>query len=134
LDEARQTLNGIIKESNRASVIGRLRALVKKAPARKDRLDINEAILEVVAPTRGEGVRNDVLLQTQLANNLLLIPGDRIQLQQVMLSLIINDLDAMSGVSEGSRELLITSAKEEPTGALVAVRDSGRGLDWTRRA
>ena len=130
LDEARQTLVRIIRDGNRASeVIGRIRALVKKAPARKDRLDINEPILEVVALTRSEGERNRVSLRTLLANDLPLIPGDRILLQQVILNLIINALEAMSGVSGGPRELLITSGKDGSKGVLVAVRDSGTGLD-----
>ena len=130
LDEARQTFERIIKAGNRASdVIGRIRALVKKAPVLKDRLDINETILEIVALTRSEGERHRVSLQTQLAGDLPLIQGDRIQLQQVILNLIVNALEAVSGVSEGPRELLITSGKDAAKGVLVAVRDSGTGLD-----
>jgi len=130
LGEARQTFERIIKAGSRASdVIGRIRALVKKAPVLKDRLDINETILEVVALTRSEGERHRVSLQTQLAGDLPLIPGDRIQLQQVILNLIVNALEAVSGVGEGPRELLITSGKDAAKGVLVAVRDSGTGLD-----
>src|SRR5918996_952725 len=129
LEEVRQALGRIVKEGNRASdVIGRIRALIKKAPPRKDDLEINEAILEVIALTRGEVVKNGVSVRTQLAEGLPLIQGDRVQLQQVILNLIINAVEAMSGVSEGARELLITTAKAASDGAVVAVRDSGPGL------
>jgi signal transduction histidine kinase len=92
-------------------------------------LEINEAILEVIALTRGELVKNGVSLQTQLAEGLPLIQGDRVQLQQVILNLIINAVEAMSGVSEGSRELLIGTGKDASSGVLVAVQDSGPGLN-----
>ena len=130
LEEAREAFALIIKDGNRASeVINRIRALVKKAPPRKDRLDINEIILDVIALTRGEVLRNGVSLQTRLAKDLPLIQGDRIQLQQVILNLIINAIEAMSGVSEGPREMLVGSGKDDSDGVLVAVRDSGVGLD-----
>jgi signal transduction histidine kinase len=92
-------------------------------------LELNEAILEVIALTRGELVKNGVSLQTQLAEGLPLIQGDRVQLQQVILNLIINAVEAMSGVSEGSRELLIGTGKDASSGVLVAVQDSGPGLN-----
>jgi C4-dicarboxylate-specific signal transduction histidine kinase len=130
LEEVRQALNRIIEDSNRAGdVIGRIRALIKKAPPRKEDLEINEAILEVITLTRREVVKNGVSLQTQLANGLPLIQGDRVQLQQVILNLIINAVEAMSGVSERPRELLIGTAKDESGGVLVAVQDSGPGLN-----
>jgi len=91
-------------------------------------LKINEAILEVIALTRGEVVKNGVSVQTQLAEGLPLIQGDRVQLQQVILNLIINAVEAMSGASEGSRELLISTGISESDGVLVLVRDSGPGL------
>src|SRR5258705_2656929 len=129
VEEVRQALGRIVQESNRASdIIGRIRALIKKAPPRKDGVQINEAILEVTALTRGEVVKNGVLVQTQLAEGLPLIQGDRVQLQQVILNVIINAVEAMSGVSEGSRELLIGTGQAESDGVLVAVRDSGPGL------
>ena len=130
LEQARQALDRIVANGNRASeVIGRIRALIKKAPPRKDALEINEAILEVIALTRGEVVKNGVSVQTQLAEGLPLIQGDRVQLQQVILNLIINAVEAMSGVSEGSRELLIGTGKDASGGVLVAVQDSGPGLN-----
>jgi len=129
LEEVREALDSIVKDCNRASaVMNRMRALIKKAPPRKDSLEINEAILEVIALTRGEVVKNGVSVQTQLAEGLPLMQGDRVQLQQVLLNLIINAVEAMSGVSAGSRELLISTGKAEPHGVLVAVRDSGPGL------
>jgi PAS domain S-box-containing protein len=129
LEEVRHALDRIVKDSNRASdVVGRIRDLIRKAPPRKDGLEINEAILEVIALTRGEVVKNGVSVQTRLAEGLPLIQGDRVQLQQVILNLIINAVEAMSGAGEGSRELLISTGKAESDGVLVAVRDSGPGL------
>ncbi len=130
LEEIRQALDRVVKEGDRATdVIGRIRALIKKAPPRKDGLEINEPILEVIALTRGEAVKNGVSVQTQLAEGLPLIQGDRVQVQQVILNLIINAVQAMSGVSGGSRELLISTGKDASGGVLVAVQDSGPGLD-----
>jgi C4-dicarboxylate-specific signal transduction histidine kinase len=129
LEEVRQALGHIVNEGNRAGdVIDRIRALVKKAPARNDPLLINEAIREVIALTHGELVKQDVSVQTQLAEDLPLIQGDRVQLQQVILNLIINAVEAMSGVGKGSRGLLITTGQEASGGVLVSVRDSGPGL------
>jgi signal transduction histidine kinase len=92
-------------------------------------VEINEAILEVIALTHGEVVKHGVSVQTQLADGLPLIQGDRVQLQQVILNLIINAIEAMSGVSEGSRELLIGTGQDVSGGVLVTVQDSGPGLN-----
>jgi len=130
LEEARQSAALVIADGHRAGeIIGRIRALAKKSPPRKDWLDINETILEVTALARSEVLRNRVSLETQLADDLPLILGDRIQLQQVILNLIINAIEAMSGVNEGPRELLVGSGKHESQGVLVTVRDSGPGLE-----
>jgi C4-dicarboxylate-specific signal transduction histidine kinase len=130
LERSREALNRIFENVNRATdVIGRIRALIKKAPPRKDDLDINKVILEVIALARAEVVKNGVSVKTQLVEGLPLIQGDRVQLQQVLLNLIINAVQAMSGVSEGSRELLIGTGKDASSGVLVAVQDSGSGLD-----
>jgi C4-dicarboxylate-specific signal transduction histidine kinase len=130
LEEVRQALGRIVNEGNRASdIIGRIHALIKKAPPRKDGLEINEAILEVTALTHGEVVKNGVSVQTQLADGLPLIQGDRVQLQQVIVNLILNAVEAMSSVSEGSRELLIGTAQDAYGGVLVTVQDSGPGLN-----
>ena len=129
-EEVRQALGRIIRNGNRAGeVIGRIRALVKKAPAKKDNVQMNEAIREVIALTHGDVVRSGVALQTQLAEALPLIQGDRVQLQQVILNLMVNAIEAMSGVGEGLRELCIGTAVARSDDVLVTVRDSGPGLD-----
>jgi len=98
-------------------------------PPRQARLDINEAIREVIALTRGETVKTGVSVQTDLADDLPLVYGDRVQLQQVILNLIINAIEAMSRLAETPRALLISTGQAEPGGVRVAVRDSGPGLD-----
>ena len=129
LEEARQILTRIVQSGNRAGeVIGRIRALVKKAPPRRDRLEINGVIREVIELTRDEAQKNGVAVRTQLADGLPLIQGDRVQLQQVILNLIVNAVQAMSSVSEGARDLLISTGTAESDRVLVAVRDSGPGL------
>jgi PAS domain S-box-containing protein len=130
LEEVRQSLEGIIKDGHRAGkVIERIRAVIKKVPPRNDRLDINEIVVEVIALTRSEVLRNGVSLQTQLADGLPLVQGDRIQLQQVILNLIVNAIEATGGAGEGARELLVGTGKDASNAVLVAVRDSGPGLD-----
>jgi C4-dicarboxylate-specific signal transduction histidine kinase len=132
LEEVRQSLAGIVRANRRAAdVIDRISELIKKAPPRKDRLEINGAISEVIELTRGEAVKNGVSVQTDLAQGLPLIEGDRVQLQQVILNLIMNAVEAMNGVGEGTRELLISTRKAEPNGVLVGVRDTGPGLPPT---
>ena len=131
LDEVRQALGRILRDGNRAGdVIDRVRGLTKKSSPRQDLLLINEAILEVIALTRAEAVKNGVRVNTELAEDLPLIQGDRVQLQQLILNLIMNAFQAMTGAGEGPRELLISSGKaeEDGRGVLVAVRDSGPGL------
>jgi len=129
LEEVRQTLNTIVKDGNRASeVIDRIRALIKKAPPRKDRFEINGAIREVIELTHTEVVKNAISQKTELADCLLIVQGDRVQLQQVILNLIINAIEAMSGVSEGTRELLIGTGKDGTRSVLVRIGDSGPGL------
>jgi C4-dicarboxylate-specific signal transduction histidine kinase len=129
LEEVRQALGGIVRDTDRAgAVIGRIRALVKKAPPRKDWLDINETIREVIELTRGEALKNGASVQAELREGLPRIDGDRVQLQQVMLNLIVNAVQAMCAIAEGRRELFITTAQAEPNGVLVAVKDSGPGL------
>jgi len=129
LEEVRQALDRIIRDGGRASdIIGRIRALVRKAPPLNDQLNINETILEVIALTRSELRRSGTSLQTQLAEGLPLISADRVQLQQVMLNLILNAVEAMSGSSTKVRELLIRTGQDGPGSVLVAVQDSGPGL------
>jgi len=129
LGEVRQTLANIVKAGSRAGdVIDRIRDLIKRTPPRKDQLEINGAIREVIEFARHEAVKNGVSVRTELADALPLIEGDRVELQQVILNLIINAIEAMSGTSDGSQELIISSCKAESGGVLVAVRDSGPGL------
>jgi PAS domain S-box-containing protein len=131
MDEVRQALGRILRDGNRAGdVIDRIRGLTQKASPRQDLLLINEAILDVIALTRAEAVKNGVTVNTELAEDLPLIQGDRVQLQQLILNLIMNAFEAMTGTGEGPRELLISSGKAEGDGrgVLVAVRDSGPGL------
>jgi C4-dicarboxylate-specific signal transduction histidine kinase len=129
LEEARQALGHAVNDGNRATdVISRIRGLIKKAPPRTEAFETNEAILEVIGLTHGEMVKNNVSVQTQLAEALPPIQGDRVQLQQVILNLMVNAVEAMSSVSEGSRELLIGTGKDPSGGVRVTVRDSGPGL------
>jgi C4-dicarboxylate-specific signal transduction histidine kinase len=109
--------------------MGRVRSLVKQVPPRKDRLDINETIGEVIALTNAELQRNEVRLQTRLSDDLPLIHGDRVQLQQVMVNLVMNASEAMSGVSDRPREITIVSNISDAKDVSVEVRDTGSGLD-----
>jgi signal transduction histidine kinase len=127
IDEVRQAIEGIIKDADRANdVIGRIHGLVRKAAPSRDALEINGAILEVVDLTRAEAAKQGVTMQMQLADNLPQIRGDRVQLQQVMINLIINAIQAMGGV-EGARELHI-STEYNASEVRVAVQDTGLGL------
>ena len=129
LEEVRQCLKYIIKDAIRAGdVIRRIRDLIKKAPPRKDWVDINEAIQEVIELTHGEAVKYGASVHMAFKDGLPLVEGDRVQLQQVALNLIVNAVQAMGGVAEGPRELTITTAQAESSGVLVAVKDTGPGL------
>jgi C4-dicarboxylate-specific signal transduction histidine kinase len=129
LEEARQSAALIIADGHRAGeIISRIRALAKKAPPQKDWLNINETILEVIALARSEVQGNRIALKTKLSGELPVVLGDRIQLQQVILNLIINAIEAMSGAGD-PRELEVGTGKDEAQGVRVAVRDSGPGLD-----
>ena len=128
LEEAKRSLENIVKDANRANdVITRIHNIVKKDSSSKETLDINEAILEVLTLVRGEAVKHDVSIQMRLATCLPRIEGDRVQLQQVMINLIINAIQAMSAV-QGMRELHISTERSETDGVNVAVRDFGPGL------
>jgi len=129
LEEVRQALDRIVEDATRAgNVIDRIREIIKRSPARKDYLDLNEAIREVIELTRGEALKNGALVHAALAQGLPMIAGDRVQLQQVVLNLIVNAVQAMCAVAEGSRELFITTARDGPNGVLVTVKDCGPGL------
>ena len=127
--EVRESLGRIVKDGRRASeVISRTRALVSKAPPRKEQLDINDTIREVIALIRSELSRSGTSLRTQLTDGLPLVPGDRVQLQQVIVNLIVNAIEAMSAVGDGMRELTIVS-NEDRLNLVVEVQDTGPGLD-----
>jgi C4-dicarboxylate-specific signal transduction histidine kinase len=130
LEEARQAFGLILKSGVRAGeVMDRIRALAKKAPPQKGSLEINEVILEVIVLTSREMEKNGISAQTQLAKGLPAIQGDRVQLQQVILNLLINAIEAVSGMKEGPRELLISTIMNEHDDVAVSVRDSGPGLN-----
>ena len=129
LDEARRAFGTIVEAGVRASdVIERIRALVKKAPPRRDALAVNEAILEVVALTRHEAAKNRVSVQTRLTEGLPPVQGDRVQLQQVVLNLIINAVEAMSCSNEGTRQLQINADRDGQQEIRIVVQDSGPGM------
>jgi PAS domain S-box-containing protein len=129
LEEVRKALTGIVDDGIRAAeVINRIRALMKKAPPRKDRFEVNGVILEIIELTRGEAVKSGISVLTEYADPLPVVEADRVQVQQVLLNLIVNALEAM-GANEGPKELLIRTGKIEPRGVLVAVQDSGPGLE-----
>ncbi|HTO60208.1 MAG TPA: PAS domain S-box protein [Bradyrhizobium sp.] len=129
IEEAKQSIDSIVKDINRANdVIGRIRNLAKKSAPKRDTIDINGTILEVIELTRTESVKHDVTVQMRLEDNLPPVQGDKVQLQQVMINLIINAIDAMSGGTDGTRALLIVTGKAEAGNVLVAVGDSGPGL------
>jgi PAS domain S-box-containing protein len=130
LEEVRQVLAEIVDDGVRTvEVINRIRALMKKAPPRKDRLEVNGVILEIIELMRGEAVKYGVSILTELADPSPAVEADRVQLQQVLLNLIVNALEATGAASEGPKELLISTRKDESGGALVAVQDSGPGLE-----
>ncbi len=131
LAEAREAIRRIIRDGNRAAdVILRMRALFKKARTAKERLDVNEAIKDIVTLAQNEVRRNNVALRTELAANLPSVMSDRVQLQQVVLNLILNGIEAMSTVQDHPRELVIrTQRGEDDDEICVAVQDSGIGLD-----
>jgi C4-dicarboxylate-specific signal transduction histidine kinase len=126
--EVREALACIVKDIDRASdVIDRIGSLIKKTPPRKEVVDLNAAILEVTALIHSEAVKTGVTVATQLADDSPPIRCDRVQLQQVMLNLIVNAIQSMSGVEDGDRELHISTASIEPGGVCFAVRDTGHG-------
>ncbi len=132
LEEARGCVGRIVKDGSRAGeVIGRIRAMVTKSPSKTDRLSINDVIREVVTLISVEMQRNGVLLRTELSSDLSPIMGDRVQLQQVILNLMMNAIDAMRQTGQPHRELVVTSAMDGTDAVRVTVRDSGPGLDKT---
>jgi len=130
LEEARECLQRIIRDGKRAGeVIARIRSLVTKSAPAKERIDRNETIQEVLAMIDAEARRHRVLVRTELAAGLPPVRGDRVQLQQVILNLVMNGIEAMKAVTDRPRELVIRSEPHESGEVLVTVQDSGIGLD-----
>jgi len=130
LDEARETARRIIRDGNRAGdVIGRIRTLLRKTGTEKELLDMNQAVREVVALAEGEVRRNGVALRTELTGDLPPILGDRVELEQVVLNLIMNAIEAMSAIGDRPRELVVRTQSGEVDQVCVTVQDSGIGLD-----
>jgi C4-dicarboxylate-specific signal transduction histidine kinase len=129
-DEARAAVERIVRDSNRASeVIQRIRALVKKGEPQMVALDINDVIREAISLEQREMLSQRVSLRTELASALPPVLGDRVQLQQVVINLVMNAVEAMAPVTERSRDILIRSRQDDANEVLVAVRDSGMGIN-----
>jgi C4-dicarboxylate-specific signal transduction histidine kinase len=129
LAEVSEALECVVNNTYRAGeIIDGIRVQVKKAPPRKETIALNGAIEEVIALVRGELSKNRVSIQTQLAEGLPLVHGNRVQLQQVMLNLILNAIEAMIGVDDEVRELMICSESSPADGLCIAVNDSGSGI------
>jgi C4-dicarboxylate-specific signal transduction histidine kinase len=130
VEEAQEAARRIVRDGKRAGdVIARIRALATKSSSTKERMNMNEAIQDVVGLARDEVRRKGVKLRTELARDLSPVMGDRVQLQQVLLNLIMNGVDAMSTVGERDRQLVIKTQRDESDQVRVAVQDSGIGLD-----
>jgi C4-dicarboxylate-specific signal transduction histidine kinase len=116
-------------------VIAGIRALIRKDPPRQDPITMNDIVLEVVSLTRGEATKNSVSVRTRLTGALPIVRGDKVQLQQVILNLVMNAIEAMMDASYGRRELLLSTAEDGSEGALVSVAESGPGLNgaWSER-
>ena len=129
LDEVREALESIVRDVTRAgAVVQRVRNLVKKAPLPDDRVDINAVIQEIIELTRSEAMKNGVLMRTELADGLPVVRGDRVELLQVILNLVLNAVEATSALTEGPRELQILTSGTESNHVLIAVLDTGPGL------
>ncbi|MDH2386453.1 ATP-binding protein [Bradyrhizobium sp. CER78] len=129
LSEAREAFDGVVAEADRAGdIIRRIRDHIKKAPPKMDRFDVNEAIRNAIILTRGEVVKIGASIQAELAEPLPFIRGDRVQIQQVIVNLIVNAVQAMSGDGHNRRELQISTETDEAEGVRVGVRDTGPGL------
>ena len=129
LEEVREALEQVVKDVDRAgAVVARMRALMRKSPMQMNSLDMNEAVREVIELTRGEALKNKVALQTELADGLPVVRGDRVQLQQVVLNLILNAVQAMDEVPDGVREVRVTTAESLPGEIHLGVRDTGPGF------
>ncbi len=130
LGEVREALGCVVGDADRAGdIIDRIREHIKKAPPRTERFDLNGAINEVIVLARSAITENGVSVQTRLTDGLFPIQGDRVQVQQVVLNLVLNAVEAMGSVEAEARELVISTEQTKTGGVLVAVRDSGPGIN-----
>jgi signal transduction histidine kinase len=130
LDEAREAARRIVRDGKRAGeVIARIRALTRRTEVPREKLNLNETVREVLVLIGDDAKRKNVTIRTQFADNVFPVSGDRVQLQQVLLNLAMNGIEAMSGVDERARELVITTRNIDPDQVQVTVEDSGIGLD-----
>jgi PAS domain S-box-containing protein len=130
LHQVKEAFACVANDADRAGqILDRIRDHIKKAPIRMECVDLNQAITDVIALAQGAIVKNSVSVRTRFTQGLSDIPVDRVQLQQVVLNLILNAVEAMGSIEEGVRELSITTKQHEAGGVLVAVRDSGPGID-----
>jgi C4-dicarboxylate-specific signal transduction histidine kinase len=130
LNEVREALGCVVRDADRAKdIVGRIRSQIKRAPPRKERFHLNEAINEVIVMVRSAIGKDAISVSTRLMDGLVPVQGDRVQLQQVLVNLILNAVEAMRSVEDGTRELLIRTEQSQTGGILVAVHDSGPGVD-----
>jgi hypothetical protein len=130
VEEARETARRIIRDGKRAAeVIARVRALIKKSAVLREKLNLNDTVREVLDLIGDEAKRNNVTIQTQFADDIFTVLGDRVQLQQVVLNLVLNAIDAMRNICERTRELVVTTRNTDSDHVQVTVEDSGVGLD-----
>jgi PAS domain S-box-containing protein len=130
VEEARETARRIVRDGKRAAeVIARVRALIKKSAVLREKLNLNDTVREVLALVGDEAKRNNVTIQTQFADDIFAVLGDRVQLQQVLLNLVMNAVDAMKSICGRTRELVVTTRNIDSDQVQVTVEDSGVGLD-----
>ena len=130
LDEARDAARRIVRDGKRAGdVIARVRALTRRDTTSSEKLDLNQTIQEVLALVGDEAQRTSAMIRAQFADDLAPVAGDRVQLQQVMLNLVMNAIEAMSTVEERAREVVITTRNGDAEHVHVTVEDSGPGVD-----
>jgi PAS domain S-box-containing protein len=130
LSEVKEALGCVVRDADRAKdIVGRIRSQIKRAPPQKERFDLHEAINEVIVMVRSAIAKDAISVNTRLMDGLVPVQGDRVQLQQVLVNLILNAVEAMSSVEDGARELSIRTEQGQTGGVLVAVHDSGPGID-----
>jgi PAS domain S-box-containing protein len=130
LSEVKEALGCVVRDADRAKdIVGRIRNQIKRAPPQKERFDLHEAINEVIVMVRSAIAKDAISVNTHLMDGLVLVQGDRVQLQQVLVNLILNAVEAISSVEDGARELSIRTEQSQSGGILVAVHDSGPGID-----